>query len=297
MDNMTVVKSALPPWRSILFIPANNHQYVQEAHRRGADAIQLDLEDSIPTSGKVVAREQLSRSIDILAAHSLSLIVRVNQPIQDCVLDLAAAVRPEVSAICVPKVMSADHIRLIDQAIAELEHSQQLPLGRIRLIALIETVTALQQVEPIAKACPRLAALAIGTEDLSADGGFQPTPDNLFYPCQRIVLAASAAGLDSFGYPGSIADYSDPMALAESVDRGRAMGFTGAFCIHPQQVAIVNQVYEPTKHEYEEAKTIIQAYDQARKNQQGVVSVKGKMIDWPVVMRAKQILAAMDRPK
>lgn len=280
----------LPLWRSVLFVPAHVKRYVDAAHTRGADAIQLDLEDSVPLDGKEAGRAVLGDAIKQLGEHPVDVLVRINRDLRNTVRDLECAIVAGVSAISLPKVQGADHLRLIDELMTELERERGLPVGGIRLIAMVETLGALAGVEAMARACPRLAGLTLGSEDLSADGGFEPTPDNLFHPCQRLVFAAKAAGLHAYGFPGSIAEFGDLDAYRQQVQRGRSMGFDGAFCIHPKQVDILNQVFQPTAEEVAQAQQVLAAYEAAMADNRGAATLDGKMIDLPVVQRARRVL-------
>jgi len=141
------------------------------------------------------------------------------------------------------------------------------------------------------QACPRLTGVFIGSEDLSFDGGFEPTSENLFGPCQRIILAARQGKIRAYGFPGSIAEYRDQELFMSMVNKGKSMGFDGAFCIHPSQVPVVNDAYGISVAQFEQAEKIITAYEQAVAKQLGAVEVDGKMIDLPVVERARQIVA------
>jgi citrate lyase subunit beta / citryl-CoA lyase len=286
--------NALPHWRSILFVPAHVERFVHSAHSRGADAIQLDLEDSVPSPAKAEARQALPPAVERLVGHGLDILVRINRELRSCALDLEAAVIPGVKAITLPKVIGPDHILLIDETVTELEHQRHLPVGGIKLIAMIETVAALLNVEQLARACPRLAGITLGSEDFSYDGGFAPTPENLFHPCQRLIYAARTANIQAYGFPGSIADYRDTNAFRALISQARAMGFRGAFCIHPEQVRIVNEEFRITDTEIEQAQRIIAAYETALASGRGAVEVDGKMVDLPVVERARGIVAAKE---
>ena len=281
----------LPPWRSILFVPAHQQRFIAAAHQRGADAIQLDLEDSVPQDSKALARQQLPEVIAQLLQHNVDVLVRVNRELRDSVLDLESAVIAGVRAITLPKVMGAEHIALIDEVITAIERERSLPLGGIKLIALIETIEGLLNSQAIAGASPRLAALAFGSEDFSLDAGIEPTEKNLFAPCQQLVMAARHAEIAALGFPGSIAEYSQPAALGCLIRNAKAMGFNGTFCIHPKQIEPINQAFSLTETELNQAYKIITAYEEVMATQQGAAVVDGQMVDLPVVMRAREVLA------
>ena len=287
-NNQTI--QPLPFWHSVLFIPAHIDRFVDSAHKRGADAVVLDLEDSIPLNAKQQAREILAAQVEKLNKQDLDVLVRVNRDLKNCLADLEAAVIENVKAITVPKAMGAEHIRLLDEAISDIERSKGLPVGEIRLIAMIESIETLLSADKLAQACNRLAGLLFGTEDLSLDGGFEPTEENLFNPAQQLIYAARLANIRAYGFPGSIADYSNADKLTKLIGKAKSMGFDGAFCIHPNQVKTVNEIYKISEQEIQQAQKIVNAYQDAIKNNRAAVEVDGKMVDWPVVERARQIL-------
>jgi citrate lyase subunit beta / citryl-CoA lyase len=281
---------SLPLWHSLLFVPANNHQFIHKASTRGADAIIIDLEDSVPIQAKPAARAALSAHIDTLHSQSVDIVVRINRDLLNAIADLEVAVVNHVKGIMLPKVMGAEHVRLLDEVISTLEQQRNIEEGSIKLIAMIETIEGLEAAKAIASSSSRLVALALGTEDLSLDGGFEPIPENLFLPAQKIIYAARLANISAYGFPASIADYSDASQFKQWQLQAKAMGFNGALCIHPAQVVLVNDTYDITEEALAQAKKIIAAYDDAIANQRGAVEVEGKMIDAPVAERAKNIL-------
>jgi citrate lyase subunit beta / citryl-CoA lyase len=287
--------------RAYLFTPAHEARFTDRAHQRGADAVLLDLEDSVPPGQKARAREILPGVVaglsERLTAQGAQLVIRVNRDLANCVADLQVACRAGVSAIMLPKVSGPDHIRLIDEFLCSCEREAGLTERQTGLIALIETPGALQQVAEIARASKRLTALVIGTEDFSMECGFDPTPENLFAPCQQIIVAARAAGIEAIGLPGSIAEVQDIAHYTQTVQRAKAMGFDGVLCIHPKQVAVVNDCFAISAAERDQAQRIVDAYDTALAQNRGAVMLDGKMIDPPVVARAQAVLATVFRQK
>jgi citrate lyase subunit beta / citryl-CoA lyase len=284
--------AALPGWRSILSVPVNVVRFVEGAHRCGADAIQLDLEDSIPFSEKEDARRQLPQAIARVSQSGASVIVRINQPWRLAVRDLEAAVLPGVAAITLPKTENPERVRSISETIAELEVERNLPVGAIRLLLLIETPVALFRLPEIASATPRTVAMKLGSEDLALATGMVPEPDGLFFPSMAVLMAARAAGLLPLGFIGSIADYQDLNAFRKTIQRARRLGFCGASVIHPKLIPILNKEFSPPPEEMESARRIVEAFQRARTEGKGSVEVDGKMVDIPVFKRALQTLAA-----
>ena len=282
----------LPAWRSALFVPAHVEKFVAKAHTRGADAIILDLEDSVPLPEKASARAAVPGAAAQIAGHGLDVLVRINRPWRLAVRDLEESVCAQVHTIAVPKVASADHMAFIAETIDEIEIDKGLTPGHTRLLAFIEGVGGLAQVDAIARASSRLIGLFLGAEDFSAEVGMQPTTEGLFGPNQQIVFAARRAGILPFGFVGSIADYSDLDAFRARIRQARALGFVGALGIHPSQVSIMNEEFVPGTEEIAHARGLLEAYEQALAEGRGAAAYKGKMIDAPVVARAREVLRA-----
>ena len=277
----------LPAWRSALFVPAHVEKFVAKAHTRGADAIILDLEDSVPLAEKARARAAVAGAAATVAGHGLDVLVRINRPWRLAVRDLEDSICAAVHTIAVPKVASADHIAFIAETIDEIKG---LVPGHTRLLALIEGVDGLAQMDAIARASERLIGLFLGAEDFSAEVGMQPTAEALFAPNQQLVFAARRAGILPLGFVGSIADYSDLEAFRARILQARQLGFTGALGIHPSQIAIMNEAFLPSADEVAHAEGLLAAYEQGLAEGRGAVSYQGKMIDAPVVARAREVL-------
>jgi citrate lyase subunit beta/citryl-CoA lyase len=273
-----------------LFVPANNRRLIEGAPRRGADALILDLEDAVAIESKPEARASLPGSIAQLAQQQVTTLIRVNA---DAMLsdDLAVAVQAGIAAIVVPKVEDRAVLLHVDALITAHEEARGLPSGSVRVIALIESPAALFRLADIA-AGPRVAGLAFGSEDFALALGVPPTQASLTMPCQWIALAAAAHGIRAFGLPASLANYRDLDLLRVAANQARAFGIGGALCIHPAQVAVMNEAFSPSQQELEWAHAVLAAWRNA--GESGVASLGGKMIDKPVVERARAMLANTD---
>lgn len=277
-------------WRSLLYVPVVSRRFVDKAHTRGADAIQLDLEDSIAAREKEAARRALPAAVERLVGLDVDVAVRINRPWRLAVRDLEAAVMPGVKAVALPKLESAEHVRFLDEVVTELESAADLPHGQVRFIAMVETSSGFFQLEQIAKASPRIAFLTLGTEDFATSAGIRPVPELMTGPKQLTVFAARAAGVLPIGLVGSIADYADRDAFREVVRRSRDVGLVGASAIHPVQVPIINEGFAPTPEELDRAERMVATYDAALASGVGAVEFEGAMIDEPVVERSRALL-------
>lgn len=283
-------KKELPVWRSLLFVPVNVDRFVKKAHTRGADAIQLDLEDSIPPSEKDSARSKVQEAAKLVSRGGADVVVRINRPWRLAMKDLEAVVSPLVNALALPKVDSADHVRFVDEVVSELELERGMEVGSTKFIVMVETARAFFRAEEIARATDRVVALTLGAEDFALSVGMLPQPEALLYPKMRILIAARSAGVLPLGIVGTIAEYDDPEAFRKVVRRSRKLGFVGASAIHPNQVPILNEEFSPTEAEVGYARRVIAAYEEAQATGRGSTSVDGKMIDAPIVERAKMVL-------
>lgn len=280
----------LPVWRSLLFVPVTERRFVEGAARRGADAIILDLEDSVAASEKARARELVSEAAAIVSRGGADVVVRINRPLRLAVRDIEAAVGPGVLALALPKTGSAEHVRLLAEIVAEVEAERGLRPGATRLIAMVETAEAFFRIAEIARAHPRLCALNLGAEDFAASAGILPEAEALTMPKQMAVFAARAAGIMPLGFIGTVADYRDLAGFRETIRRSRRFGFIGASVIHPGQIAILNEEFRAGAAEIDHARRVVVAYDKALAAGVGAVTVDGRMIDVPVVERARLLL-------
>ncbi len=280
----------LPVWRSMLFVPVTQRRFVEGAARRGADAIILDLEDSIAPSEKERARTLVPEAAQIVSAGGADVVVRLNRPLRMTVRDLEAVIGPGVQAIALPKAESAQHVQLVAEIIDELELERGIALGATKMLAMVETASAFFNIAEIARAHKRLVALTLGAEDFATSAGILPEAEPLTMPKQMAVFAARAAGIMPMGFIGSIAEFHDLDAFRETIRRSRRFGFVGASVIHPSQIAILNEEFRPTVDEIDHASRVVAAYDTALAEGVGAVTVDGKMIDVPVVERAKLLL-------
>jgi citrate lyase subunit beta/citryl-CoA lyase len=281
----------LPVWRSALYVPANVPRFIEGAHKRGADAIIVDLEDSVPIAERPAARRDLQATAENVSRGGADIIVRINRPWRQTMLDLEAAISPGVQALAVTKVDSADHVRLISEVVSELEAARGMAIGTTQFIAMIETPAAWFKMPEIAGADRRIVALTLGGEDFALTMGMLPTAEALLMPKQQLAIAARAAGILPLGFIGTVADYKDLDAFRETVRRSRKLGFRGASVIHPAQIPILNEEFSPSVDEIASAKKIVAAYSEAIAAGRGSISVDGKMVDVPVVLRAQETLA------
>ncbi|MBA15834.1 MAG: CoA ester lyase [Sphingomonas sp.] len=272
-------------WRSLLFVAADDRVRLAKVAGRGADAVILDLEDAVPPDRKDAAREGLPEVVETLAGQC-PLVVRVNGSWLEMIADLAVATCSGVAAIMIPKVENGMRLHAVAEIVAELSEKAGLaaPPG---LIALVESPAGIAEADAIA-AVPGVIGLALGTEDFSLALGVPPTPAALELPCRELALAAARYGRMALGLPVSIATIDDEAAWRAAAVKARAIGMTGALCIHPRQLGVANTGFAPTAAEVDNARRVLDAWAEAQGA--GVIQLDGRMIDRPVMLAAQRIV-------
>lgn len=284
-------------WRSLMYCPVNVEKYVDKAHTRGADVIQLDLEDSVPPSEKTAARKLVEKAAARVRRGGADVVVRFNQPLSQAVRDIEHSICPDVDALACTKIGGASHVQLLDELVSELETKRGMTVGHTKFIVMIETSDAFFQIRDIVRASPRIVACNIGGEDFALDNDMQPTGEALVYPKQQMIFAANTVGIIPLGFIDSIAGFGDWDAFRKMVRRSRDFGFKGAGCIHPGQVTIINQEYTPGEAEVAYAQKLIKLDDEAAASGRGSFTLDGKMVDIPIIVRARKLIARYEAIK
>ena len=276
--------------RSLLFVPAGNERYLHSAIRGNADVIQVDLEDAIAPDQKNQARLSARSFVEQIEAADRVASVRVNGEDPLFTQDLNAVIHSGLSALTIPKVDTGEKLATIDAAVTRLESERGLTPGGIRLIAQIESAKGILNAREIAGATPRLGAMGIGMEDLIAGVGGVVDSDPLYFPAMQTLYAAREADVTPIGYLGSITVYKEIDVFREWIRRAKTLGFEGGFCIHPNQVEILNEEFRPSSGEVSDAEELVAAFEQKAREGVGAFAYDGKMVDAPVIERAKRIL-------
>jgi citrate lyase subunit beta/citryl-CoA lyase len=279
-----------PNWRSLMFVPVLAERFIAKAHTRGADALILDLEDSIIPSKKADARAAIAAAVPRVSQNGADVVVRINRPLELAVPDIEAAVMPGVSALMLPKVMGPEHVRLLAELVTERETQLGMEIGHTRFLVLIETTAALPHLFAIA-AEPRMAGMSVGGEDMATDMGATPSADSMYVFAMHGLAACRAAGILPMGSMGQLAKIDDLDSYRAGLKRGRELGFTTASCIHPAHVPIINEEYGASEAELDRARRLLAAFEVAKANGEGAVAFEGSMVDLPIVIRAERLLA------
>jgi citrate lyase subunit beta/citryl-CoA lyase len=292
----------LPPIRSALFVPAHREDYLAKADARGADAVILDLEDSVAEAARDRAVEAASRWIANRSdPHSPVVVVRINPFSKGRMRsEIMQLVSPNLTAVQIPKVDSPQDIRTVSEFLGYAEGVRGLEYGRTRIWPLIESATAVQRSAKLARSSTRIAFMGGGAADggdLAASVGFRWTASmQETHPLRaKVLLAARAAGVQN-PMSGIFVDIDDLDGLQRFALQNRDLGYEGMMVIHPSHVDVVNRVFGPTDNELKEAEEILAALESAARRGDGAAIVRGKMVDEAHAKAARLLLARAGRP-
>lgn len=278
--------------RSMLFVPGNNPAMVKDAHIYGSDSIIFDLEDAVSPAEKDAARLLVYSALRTIDYGATELVVRVNgldTPWFEA--DVEAMVRGGIEVIRLPKTETAEDIRHLEALVAATERAAGIPEGRVKLMAALESPLAIINAYEIARSSPRLIGIALSAEDFVTSMKTNRSPEGveLFEARGRIVIAARAAGV--MALDTVFTDINDQEGFLREVRLIKQMGFDGKSVVNPNQIPLVHAAFAPTEDEVRKARRVIEAAREAEARGLGVVSLDGKMIDKPIVVRAERVLA------
>jgi citrate lyase subunit beta/citryl-CoA lyase len=238
-------------------------------------------------SARILTRHALSE-LDFGAAEKIVRINGLDTPFWKKDLRDIVPARPDT--VMAPKIHCAADIRIIGGFISEIEIANGLEPGGIKLIALIESARGIESAPEIAKADPRVVALYLGAEDLALNLKAKRTAggEEILYSRSRLVMAARAAGIDALDTP--FLNTQDHEGLAEDARRARNLGFNGKAAIYPMQIDIINEVFSPTRAEYDQAREILDVVREAEARGRGVSTYNGKLLDGPLITMAENVV-------
>ena len=287
--------------RSFLFAPGNVARRVEKALTLQADAVIVDLEDSVATAEKAATRRTVAAALE--RPRRGRGYVRVNAPSSAfCFSDLVETIHRKVDGVVLPKVESAADLHAIDWMIWNLERERGMAEGSLDLIPQIETAAGVQRIDRVLQArslrpypAPwRVKRVAFGAADYAHELRLTVGPEEteLADARARVVLASRAAGLEG-PLDSPWFDFKDLAGFARALERSRRSGFQGRLCVHPDQLGPVNAAYQPSAEELARAERIVAAFREAEAKGEAAVQVDGQMIDYPVAYRAQALLDAV----
>lgn len=289
--------------RSLLFVPGHRPRMVQRALGQGEfvpsglDIVILDLEDGVPLDEKDRARAAIAFVLGLPSkGEGPARYVRVNRDAGARDADLAAVLRPGLEGIVAPKIDHPDEVALLARDLDEREDAAGMARGSIRLVPSIESARGLVDAHAIAASTDRVIALLFGAEDFARDLSLPTEREaeaaELLYARSAVVVAAVAARRQAID--GIWPDVTDREGLRRDTLQARRLGFTGKSLIHPDQIETINEVFSPSVAEVSYARRVIDAFEGAQLKGLGAVALDGKLLDQPIVERARRTLALDD---
>jgi citrate lyase subunit beta/citryl-CoA lyase len=282
------------PVRSVLFVPGSRPEFLAKAAAAGADAIILDLEDSVAAQAKAAARSNVAEALR--RSPQRLTFVRINHPALGALeSDLSVLAPHAMQALVVPKVEGVKDVEPVDRLLSEFERANGLAPHAIGIMVTVESSLGLRNLFDVLRATPRArgAGLASAEEgDFMVDIGGRWTPGGtaLAYARGKFVCDARAAGAD-WVMDGAFMNLKSAEALETECELARTFGFNGKMAIHPRQVPVINKVFSPTAEEIQRARELVAAFRAAEAQGRGAVQFQGMMVDYANVKRAEKILA------
>ena len=277
--------------RSMLFLPGNNPNMLINAASLMADAVIFDLEDAVSPAEKDAARILVRNTMRYTDLSMCEVIVRINSVDTPCwKADIDAILPERPSLLLLPKTASATDVKIVSDYMTEVEKRCGIEVGTVGIMPLIETALGVENSFSIASS-ERVRALFLGGEDLTADLQCKRTKEGkeIEYARTRLVVAARAAGVDVYDTP--FTDVNDDEGIVTDTMFAKSLGFTGKASISPRHVEVINEIFSPTIAEINYAYEVIDAINLAKAQGKGAISLRGKMIDAPIVARAERTIA------
>jgi len=283
--------------RSTLIFPVNVPRFLEKAYARGADCIVMDLEDSVPPSEKEAARALVKEAIPVVGKGGGDVAVRINRPMGQAKLDLEASIWPGLTCVALPKVESAEELRVRADIITALERRRGIPEGTVQMAVAVETALGVVKAYEIAAASPRTVSIGVGAEDLTQEMGVQTTAEGreLWYARSKVLMDAYAAGVQPMGLLGvEPFTWRQPEKAYDAAVNSRRLGYKGAQSIHPAPIPYLNQGFSVPPDEAEQMKRALDAFEEGLREGTASVNVDGRMIDIASAERCRRILDRAD---
>ncbi len=277
--------------RTNLYASASSPVNMAQAVFYDEDCIVYDLEDSVSSAEKDAARFLIYNTVRYHRPKDKYVIIRVNGIYSEFIdEDLEAAVRARPDAIRIPKVESAKEVQDIAAKISAIEQKTGVEVGSVRLWCNIESYLGVLYAREIARSDPRVEAMAIGAEDLTASMGAQRTKRGIeiFYARSAVLMACREAGIAAID--AVFSDINDLDGLREDVGLAKNLGFDGKTVVHPRQIKLVNSTFAPSEKEVRYALRVLATLEEGRRQHKGVITLDGSMLDKPMALRALNTL-------
>ena len=278
--------------RTSMYVGGTSPVKMIQAGFYNEDCLVYDLEDSVSAGEKDAARLLVYHAVKEQRPKGKYILIRVNGLYsKELDEDLEAAVRAQPDAIRIPKVEYASEVKRVDEKITAIEKKAGLPEGGIKIWCNIESYLGVMNAQEIASASPRVVAMALGAEDFTASMNAQRTKPGweIFYARNAVLIACRAAGISA--QDAVFSDLNDEEGLKRDLEMTRTLGFDGKTCVHPRQIDTVNACFTPTAKEIRNAQRVLEALEEAARKRTGVCVLDGSMVDKPMELRARAVLA------
>ncbi len=278
--------------RSMMFVPGHNEKLLISASRSSADALILDIEDSVmPVSNKQIARDMIREKVKAGLFKNFEVFSRINdRESGHCLKDVYSLTIEGITGFVYPKALRGEDIYFFDKLLETIEYEKGFPVGTFKIVPLIETAAAVLNAEEICLASNRVIAIAYGCEDFIAnlEGVHDPEGKSLYMPRAMIAMAARATGvipIDTVHIR-----VHDLEEFEENVKLARTLGFEGTLILHPKELEIAHRYFTPSEKEVEDAREMLRLSAETEEMNKGVAVFNGKFVGPPIVLAAKKII-------
>lgn len=281
-------------YRSRLVIPVNEFRFIEKAHTRNADLFVLDLEDSVPNEEKETARGLVTEAVETMKQNDLTVYIRINND-ENIEKDLLAVIRSKADGILLPKAESSLQIFQIEKFLKK--HMETERFSTFKISILIESVKGCINLQDILSCSKKIDTASYGMEDLAAEIDFTYREENeryLDYLRMNLIMLSKLYNVKPLGLIGSITNFKDLDSFKLSADKAYSIGYEGSSCIHPNQVAILNDAFKPSDEKLQEMRELVEVFEDAISKGRASATFQGKMIDYPHYDSAQKLLEKYD---
>ena len=277
--------------RSMLFVPGDKEKMLLKSLALGADSVIWDLEDAVALTEKQTARATICKTLQNIQSAHVPIYIRVNSLGTNMLdVDLDSVVQQGVYGILFPKAESSSQVKELDSIMSRVEKQRGLPEGSVKVQCLLETCLGIIHAYAIASASPRVEAVCFGAEDFTLDLGTPRTRDGIESAYSRAAIAVAAGAAKVLAIDSVYSDLNDEEGLVNECRMVRQLGYRGKFAIHPKQLDVINREFSPSESELAFAQRIMEAFNRPENVNAGVITVDGKMIDAPILERARRLV-------
>ncbi|MGD0972491.1 MAG: CoA ester lyase [Candidatus Korobacteraceae bacterium] len=277
--------------RSMLFVPGDKEKMLLKSLALGADSVIWDLEDAVALTEKQTARATICKTLQNIQSAHVPIYIRVNSLGTNMLdVDLDSVVQQGVYGILFPKAESSSQVKELDSILSRVEKQRGLPEGSVKVQCLLETCLGIIHAYAIASASPRVEAVCFGAEDFTLDLGTPRTRDGIESAYSRAAIAVAAGAAKVLAIDSVYSDLNDEEGLVNECRMVRQLGYRGKFAIHPKQLDVINREFSPSESELAFAQRIMEAFNRPENVNAGVITVDGKMIDAPILERARRLV-------